>query len=452
MTSDLIQSALQTATDTKVVAAGPGEIASTPRVFRECFGDATAIVVGDERTMAAAGDDVVAALTEAGINQLEPYVFPGSPELYAEMENCYSLRDDLAARGEAIPVAVGAGTLNDLVKRAAFELERPYMVVCTAASMDGYTAFGASIALDGFKNTRECTAPRGCVAATDVMAKAPLVMTASGYGDLIGKLTAGADWIVSDAVGTEAIDQRVWEQVQGPLLGSLSRPEALATGDLDATADLAEGLLMSGLAMQGHQSSRPASGSEHQFSHLWEMEGHGVDAVPRLSHGFKVALGTVAITALYEAFLRRDISNLDVDAAVDAWSDRAAAEQQVRDLNPGSSLIDEMMKQTMAKYIDADQLRARLEGLKQQWPTLSDKLNAQLLPAAKVQEMLRAVGAPAHPDDIDLDWDRFHQTYFRARMIRSRYTVLDLVNEANLLDELVAELFAADGFWGTQAP
>lgn len=63
-------------------------------------------------------------------------------------------------------MAVGAGTLNDLVKRAAFELGRPYMVVCTAASMDGYTAFGASIALDGFKNTRECTAPRGCAPTT----------------------------------------------------------------------------------------------------------------------------------------------------------------------------------------------------------------------------------------------------------------------------------------------
>lgn len=451
MSSELIRSALQTATDTKVVVAEPGAVTATPQVFRDCFGDATAIVVGDERTMAVAGNAVVAALTAAGIPQLDAYVFPGSPELYADMDNCHSIRDSLAERGEAIPVAVGSGTLNDLVKRAAFELGRPYMVVCTAASMDGYTAFGASIALDGFKNTRECTAPRGCVADYEILAAAPQVMTASGYGDLIGKLTAGADWIVADAVGTEAMDEAVWAQVQGPLRGSLSRPEALATGDTSATGELAEGLLMSGLAMQGHQSSRPASGSEHQFSHLWEMEGHGVDVTPRrLSHGFKVALGTVAMTALYEALLRRDITSLDVDAAVAAWPTKEQAEEQVRKLNPGSSLIDEMMNQSMAKYIDADQLRARLDGLKRQWPTLSEKLRAQLLPATEVQQMLRTVGAPAHPNDIDLEWERFHQTYYRARMIRKRYTVLDLVNEAGLLDELVAELFAPDGFWGTQ--
>jgi glycerol-1-phosphate dehydrogenase [NAD(P)+] len=30
---------------------------------------------------------------------------------------------------------------------------------------------------------------------------------------------------------------------------------------------------MAGLSMQAARSSRPAFGSEHLFSHLWEMEG-----------------------------------------------------------------------------------------------------------------------------------------------------------------------------------
>lgn len=110
MSSELIRSALQTATDTKVVVAEPGAVSATPQVFRDCFADATAIVVGDERTMTVAGNAVVAELTAAGIAQLDAYVFPGSPELYADMDNCHSIRDSLAERGEAIPVAVGAGT------------------------------------------------------------------------------------------------------------------------------------------------------------------------------------------------------------------------------------------------------------------------------------------------------------------------------------------------------
>lgn len=447
--SDLIERALQTSTDTKAVIAGADAIAQVAELFSNTFGDRPAVVVGDERTMDVAGNAVAEALRSGGIEVLDPYVFPGDPELYAKYENCELLRDVLRDI-DAVPVAVGAGTLNDIVKRASGELEREYMVVCTAASMDGYTAFGSSIAVDGFKQTLNCPAPAGCVADWTVMAAAPQVMTASGYGDLLGKVPAGADWIIADALGAEAIDDYVWGLVQGPLRASLSKPEALAEGDVPATGELAEGLVMSGLAMQAHQSSRPASGAEHQFSHLWEMEGHGVDIKPRrLSHGFKVAVGSVAIAALYERFFERDIANLDVDAAVAAYPDAAAMEARSRAAHQ-PHLVEEVVVQTMAKHLTPEQLRERLELVKSLWPELKPKLQEQLIPAAELQRMLRAAGAPAHPYDIELTWDEFRATYQRAQMIRKRYTVLDLLLELNLLDELVDELFAPGGFWAEQ--
>ena len=59
-------------------------------------------------------------------------------------------------------------------------------------------------------------------------------MTASGYGDLLGKIPAGADWLIADALGIETIDPGVWDLVQGPLRASLARPDALASGDVSA--------------------------------------------------------------------------------------------------------------------------------------------------------------------------------------------------------------------------
>lgn len=444
-----IELALADATDTKQVVLRPGAVAEVATVFTSLFPGATAVVVADERTLAVAGTTVQAILTEAGVPTLDPHVFPGEPELYARYENIAELRDVL--RGvDAVPVAVGAGTLNDIVKRAAGELDRGYVIVGTAASMDGYTAFGSSIAVDGFKQTLNCPAPRACVADIEIMAGAPRTMTASGYGDLLGKVPAGADWILADELGVEVIDASVWEKVQGPLRQALSRPEALAQGDQDAVGELAEGLIMSGLAMQAHQSSRPASGAEHQFSHLWEMEGHGVDLVPRLSHGFKVGLGSVATSALYEELLAIDVASLDIDAAVAAWRSRDELEAYVRDLNPNPDLVDETVVQTLAKWVPAEELRARLTTLAQNWPAISERLRAQLLPAEELQRRLRAVGAPAHPADIELDWARFRQTYLRAQTIRKRYTVLDVVFEAGLLEGIVEKLFAPDGFWGRQ--
>jgi glycerol-1-phosphate dehydrogenase [NAD(P)+] len=86
-----------------------------------------------------------------------------------------------------VPVAVGSGTVNDLVKRSSEELGLRYMVVGTAASMDGYTSFGASITKDGMKQTLSCKAPLGCIVDSAVAAAAPAEMTASGYADLIAK-------------------------------------------------------------------------------------------------------------------------------------------------------------------------------------------------------------------------------------------------------------------------
>lgn len=447
--SDLIERALLTATDTRTVIAGPDAIAAVAESFRATFGDRPALVVGDERTMAVAGDAVIEALASGGVRVVDPYVFPGEPELYAKYENCELLRDALRDV-DAVPVAVGAGTLNDVVKRAAGELERPYLVVATAASMDGYTAFGSSIAVGGYKQTLDCPAPAGCVADWTVLAAAPAVMTASGYGDLLGKVPAGADWIIADAVGVEPLDDNVWDLVQGPLRASLSKPEAVAAGDLAAIGELAEGLVMSGLAMQAHASSRPASGAEHQFAHLWEMEGHGTDVTPRrLSHGFKVAVGSVAMAALYERLLLRDLARLDVDAAVAAYPDAAALEARVRAVHQ-PHLVDEIVAQSLAKHLTPEELRQRLELVAALWGELRPRLQAQLIPAAELQRMLRAAGTPAHPYDIGLGWQQFRDTYRRAQMIRKRYTALDLLLEADLLDELVGELFAPGGFWAAQ--
>ena len=50
--------------------------------------------------------------------------------------------------------------------------------VATAASMDGYTAYGASITKDGSKQTFDCPAPRAVVADIDVIRAAPPELTA----------------------------------------------------------------------------------------------------------------------------------------------------------------------------------------------------------------------------------------------------------------------------------
>ncbi|SEE87034.1 sn-glycerol-1-phosphate dehydrogenase [Ruania alba] len=441
----LIDQALADATDTRAIAIGTDVLESTGAVYAELFGTRTAIVVADENTWAVAGAAVTSSLEAAGVPLVEPYVFPGVPTLYASYENVSTLREHLRPL-DAIAVSIASGTLNDLTKLASGELEREYLNVATAASMDGYTAYGSSITKDGFKQTIFCPAPAGLVADQRILAAAPPRLTATGVGDLIEKVPAGADWIIADELGIEPIEQGVWDLVQGPLRASLSNPEGLRDGDTDAISGLTEGLIMSGLSMQAYQSSRPASGAGHQFSHLWEMEKLGMDDEPPLSHGMKVGLGTISLCALYEVVLRRDLAGVDVEAAVAAWPSWSEREAQIRATFP-DDLVEATVAQSRAKHLEAEQLRERLALVQQKWPQIAERVREQLLPAAEIERILDVVGAVTHPAQIGVDAGRFRETYFRAQAIRSRYTLLDLLFETGLLTECVDELFADGGFW-----
>ncbi len=288
--------------------------------FTRNFESRQAVIIADENTYAAAGKQIYDQFVLAEKTKVEPIVFPGVPMMYASYENVLRL-EEMLRNLDATPVVVGSGTLNDLTKLASHHLGRPYMVIATAASMDGYTASGASISKDGFKQTFSCPAPRAILADLDVIMRAPDSMTASGYGDLLAKNVAGADWIIADALGIELIDPRAWEMVQGSLKESTAQPGLLVRKDPKTFERFVEGLMLSGLSLQYYKGSRPASGAEHLMSHLWEMHEttHGV-----YSHGLKVGLATIASAALYERLLVRDFSSLDVANVVREFPDRDA--------------------------------------------------------------------------------------------------------------------------------
>ena len=447
MSTELLALGLAKASDTRVVEVSRSAVSRVGSILRDSlFADGQpALVVADDRTWAAAGLAVHAALVAAGVEVVEPLVFPGHPVLYASLANSEAICERLSSTG-GLGVAVGSGTINDLVKLAAGHLGQPYAVVGTAASMDGYSGFGASMSSEGVKVTMPCPAPAVVVIDLDVAAAAPPTMVASGYGDLSAKIPAGADWILADAVGIDPIDPLAWNLVQSGVSAALAQPKALAAGDPNAYEGLVSGLVLSGLAMQVYRGTRPASGAEHYFSHLWELEGLGADRDPPLSHGHKVAIGTLAMSAFYERFLARDLASLDLDAAVAGWATWHEVEADIRSRFTGA-LADHAVSETKVKYVDGAGLRGRLEAFVRGWPALRTRVEAQLVPARTLQAMLRDAGAPAVPEDIGLSAADVRATFPKAMYYRSRYTVLDLAREAGWFGELVDEVFAPEGLW-----
>ena len=444
-----IERALGKATDTKACVIGAGATESAAKMFREIFpGAQRAIVVSDPRTRKVAGARVVELLKASGVEVAEHVICADGSWFHATYDKVEEVRDAICSCNRTIPIAVGSGTINDLVKRSSEELGLRYMVVGTAASMDGYTSYGASITKDGIKQTMPCKAPLGCIVDSAIAAKAPQEMTASGYADLIAKVPAGADWMLADAIGSEAIHPDAWRFVQEPLRDSLSNPSGCAAGDEREVRKLCEGLVMSGFAMQAMNSSRPASGTEHQVSHYWDMEDLCFNGKP-VSHGFKVGIGTLVSTKTLEFLLEYDLSKLDVEAAVARWWPTFDGPKATFPGTYGNrpAHIRRAETEFAKKYVSPDGLRRELETIKARWPELSVRLRAQLMPFDEVREKLRTVGAPYEPEMVGVTRARFRETYAGVPFMRARYFGLDLVQRLGLMPELLERLFGKGGVW-----
>ena len=462
--------ALRAARETRALEIGSGILHEVPRVFRDQFGTSEALIVADENTMRVAGDEVWAELRKAGVPTRDAVVFgaqgwirkgrgagtggklkpgrqdgPAGRRLYAEHSFVVELEAALKHH-KAVPIAVGSGTLNDVTKLAAHRTGRPYLCVATAASMDGYTAFGASITHEGSKQTFNCPAPTAVVADLEVIATAPTVMSGWGYADLLAKVTAGADWIVADALGVEPIEPLAWSIVQGRLREAVSDPAGVRAGSPTALNGLVEGLMLGGFAMQATKSSRPASGAEHQFSHLWDMQHHTHEGSAP-SHGLKVGIGTLAVTALYEKLLEQPIEELDVERSVHGWSDLLAGLQRAYDLFDENDLRIVAMREFAAKQITPEELAAQMFRLRKVWPEMRERLRAQLIPFKKLREMLRIAGAAIEPEDIGISRVRLRASFWQAFYIRRRFTVLDLAARTGLLDTMLNDIFGPGGIW-----
>jgi len=444
MTSqERLKEALKIAVETKVIEMGEDVLGKVPALFKQLFPGRKAVVVADCNTWKAAGEEVFALMAESGI-PTEKYIIPDE-HFHAEWKYV-EMVDDLLDRCGAIAVSVGSGVINDLCKLASAHHSQEYMTVATAASVDGYTSFGASISYKGLKQTFECPAPLALVADINVIAKAPKAMTAAGYADLAAKNPCGAEWMIADLWGTEPIHPAAWHVLQDVLDEMLSAADGVAAGYKNAIALLFEGLTLSGIAMQAARSSRPASCTDHLFSHYLDMTGHRFNGELQ-SHGFQVAIGTLTMCAFFDEFLKYDLSTLDVERCAAQWP--SLEEEKIRAGKIFEGFVDPELgiRSIEAKYADRDEVRRQLVLVRDNWPELKGKYREQVYPFEKMQELFKKVGAPSDPSDIGLSREKLKDMVKYTQLMRHRINLLDLAKRACIYDELVGKVFGKGGNW-----
>lgn len=444
MTSqERLKEALKIAVETKVIEMGEGILGKVPQLFKELFPGRKAVVIADCNTWRVAGEEVFTSMVEAGIHT-EKYLIPDE-HFHAEWKYV-EMVDAVLDRTGAIAVSVGSGVINDLCKLASAHHKQEYLTVATAASVDGYTSFGASISYKGLKQTFECPAPLALVADLDVIANAPKEMTAAGYADLAAKNPCGAEWMIADLFGTEPIHPEAWHVLQDVLDEMLSAAEGVAKGDKKAIALLFEGLTLSGIAMQAARSSRPASCTDHLFSHYLDMTGHRFKGELQ-SHGFQVAIGTLTMCAFFDEFLKYDLSKLDIDKCVAEWPSLEEEKARARKVFDGFVDPELGVRSIEAKYADKEGVREQLTRVRDNWPELRENYRKQVYPFEKMQALFAKVGAPTDPADIGVSRRLLADIVPYAQLMRYRINLLDLAMRAGIYESLVEGVFGKGGRW-----
>ena len=256
----------------------------------EALGIARPLVFTDQTLDALARAEVLPLLPQAGYHVL-PWAEPeAGAEAIGELQR--ALSTDAGGRVPDGLVAVGSGSLNDIGKALAAQLDIPLILVATAPSMDGFASATSSLLVDGVKVSVPTRMPSAVLADFDLIRSAPLRMFYAGLGDMIAKYTSLADWRIAALVVDEPYCPAIAQLIRDALARCMTILPSLPTRSDDVCSALLEGLVLSGLAMALAGSSRPASGTEHYISHIWDMRGASLGLQTDL-HGLQCLVGTL---------------------------------------------------------------------------------------------------------------------------------------------------------------
>ncbi len=369
-------------------------------------------VICDKSTYPVAGQRVCSLLDEANIPYV-CYVIPSQRPAPAEWEvGSVVMHYDPSCD---MLLGVGTGVINDICKVVAHAAGIPSAIVGTAPSMDGYASNSSSMEVNHVKTSLYNHAPVGILLDSEILAQAPMRMLWAGLGDMVAKYISVCEWRIANIVTGEYYCEGIAQLMRTALKKIVANSDGITKRDPDAIQAIAEGLILAGIAMAYAEISRPASGLEHYFSHMWEMQalerGNSYDL-----HGIQVGVGTVLTMKLYRKI--RDIV-----------PDREKAEAHMRsfDVKKWESEVHRIFGKTADEIFvieekghknDPVRHAQRLNQLIAHWDEILQIIDEELPDYDELYTCMASTGMPMRPSDLGISMEDTLDAFLGSRDVR----------------------------------
>ena len=405
----------------------PGAVKYIPEGLK-AIGGTKPFIVCDNHTKEAAWSFVEPVLKEAGI-EYTLYCFPFD-HVEPDEHAVGSLTMAFDPSCDCV-MGIGSGVINDCCKVLCHAIGCKQMIVGTAPSMDGYASNSSSMIRERIKVSLYNAAPAAIICDIDIIKNAPMRMLWAGFGDMLAKYIAICEWRISNLVTGEYYCENIANLMRASLKKIVENAPGLKTRDEKAVQATVEGLVLSGIAMSYAGISRPASGLEHYFSHLWEMMAldRGTDYE---LHGIQVGVGTLITLKLYD-----DIRNIKPSREVaekfisefknEDW------EKMIRSIFGQAAETVIRQEHTIFHKNDKARHAVRLTKILEGWDDILRFIDEELPETEKIAALMKDLGMPMVPADIDISKEDTVNAFIGSRDIRDKYLSSTMLWDLGLL-------------------
>jgi glycerol-1-phosphate dehydrogenase [NAD(P)+] len=205
--------------------------------------------------------------------------------------------------------------------------------------------------------------------------------------------------------------------------------------DEEAIKTLAEGLMISGLAMHWVGKSRPAAGAEHHLAHFIGMKAM-INNQPTHLHGIEVAVMTLVMIEVYREILSRNFEDVDVEAVYEKSLKKEDYEARIREVFQESA--PQIFKENENKIFDRERWIAHAVKVKNSMVQIREELLPKIPDSDMIINVLRSMGAPCSPAELGISKAELTEAILYAKEVRNKYTLLDAAEYLGCLDEVAA--------------